>query len=231
LATREEGKQRRRRDIVRAAHRLVQRTGDTGFSMRTLAEEAGVSIATPYNLFGSKQAVMYAVLDADIDAYQRRLEHLRADETEVFFKAVTLATGLFAHEPAFYRTVLFAVYSDGGREYRAMFSGPRHAMWRRLVVAARDAQVLVADVEPDAFALQLGRSFFAAIMEWVLGELSIEELEISAHYAFALLLLSMATPASAPALRLRTQNLQENLKSCWRAPTGATNGSVRRAAG
>ena len=133
MSNREQAKDTRRRRIVRAARVLMQKTGDTGFSMRALADEAGVSIATPYNLFGSKQSIMFAVLDADLEQYQRRLAKLRVDELDVFFKAVTLTTSLFSTEPAFYRAVLFAVYNDGGREFRSMFGGPRHAMWKGMV--------------------------------------------------------------------------------------------------
>ncbi len=200
--------------------------------MRALADEAGVSVATPYNLFGSKQAIMYAVLDADIEAYQQSLERVRADGIDVFFKAVTLSTSLFAKEPEFYRTVLFAVYSDGGREYRAMFSGPRHAMWRRLVVEARDGGLLSQDVDPDAFALQLGRSFFASILEWVLGELTLKELDVWAQYGFALLLLSMATPTSQTRLRDLVTATQKQIRASWRERAKQVNGSEsRRSAG
>ena len=142
MSNREEAKHSRRRKIVRAARVLMQQTGDTGFSMRALAEQAGVSIATPYNLFGSKQAIMFAVLDADLEYYQKRLAKVRVDELDVFFKAVSLATTLYSTEPSFYRAVLFAVYNDGGREFKSMFGGPRHIMWKGFVQDAVKAGFL-----------------------------------------------------------------------------------------
>lgn len=216
MSNREEAKHGRRRQIVRAARALMQQTGDTGFSMRALAEQAGVSIATPYNLFGSKQTIMFAVLDADLEHYQQRLAKLRADELDVFFKAVSLATSLYATEPAFYRAVLFAVYNDGGREFRSMFGGPRHAMWKSLVQDAVSAGFLSADVEPDAFAINLGRSFFSAILEWVSGELSLPELEAWAQYGFALSLSAMATPKSRARLHDKVLTQQKRLQKLWK---------------
>ena len=59
-STRELGKSKRRREILAAARDLMRQSDDLGFSMRTLADRAGVSIATPYNLFGSKQAWLSA---------------------------------------------------------------------------------------------------------------------------------------------------------------------------
>ena len=222
MSNREQGKDVRRRRIVRAARELMQQTGDAGFSMRALADQAGVSIATPYNLFGSKQTVMFAVLDADLEHYQKRLAKLRVDELDVFFKAVTLATSLYSTEPAFYRAVLFAVYNDGGREFRSMFGGPRHAMWKGMVQDAINAGFLSDAVEPDAFAINLGRTFFSAILEWVSGELSLAELEAWAQYGFALALSAMATRASADRLHDKVIAQQVRLRKLWKKRLAAT---------
>ncbi len=194
----------------------MQQTGDAGFSMRALAEQAGVSIATPYNLFGSKQTIMFAVLDADLELYQTRLAKLRVDELDVFFKAVSLATSLYATEPSFYRAVLFAVYNDGGREFRSMFGGPRHAMWKGFVQDAVTAGHLSEEVEPDAFAINLGRTFFSAILEWVSGELSLPELEAWVQYGFALSLSAMATPKSQQRLHTKALDQQNRLQKLWK---------------
>ena len=52
-ASRPSGRER----VLDAAERLLAR-GGAGFSMRDLAEEAGVSFATPFNQFGAKGAIM-----------------------------------------------------------------------------------------------------------------------------------------------------------------------------
>ena len=216
MPSREESKEHRRRTIVRAARTLMQETGQAGFSMRGLADKAGVSIATPYNLFGSKQAVMFAVLDADLEQYQDQLERLKADEIDVFFKAVSLATSLYSAEPAFYRAVLFAAYNDGGTGFRAMFSGPRHAMWRRLVNNARAAGKIAHEVEPNSFAINLAHIFFSCIIEWVNGLLSLEELETRAQYGFAIALRGVATPATSDKLWDKIISTQKRLKTIHR---------------
>lgn len=194
----------------------MQETGQPGFSMRALAEAAGVSIATPYNLFGSKQAVMYAVLDADLAEYQEQLENLDADQLDVFFEAVSLAASLYSDEPGFYRAVLFAAYNDGGTEFRAMFSGPRHAMWRRLVNNATAAGLLDEAVEANSFAMNLGHIFFSCIIEWVNGLLTLEEMEARVQYGFAVTLRGMATPAGSQRLRERAIELQKRLKVLYK---------------
>lgn len=221
MPTREESKAERRRAIVRAARALMQETGQAGFSMRALAERAGVSIATPYNLFGSKQAVMYAVLDSDLAQYQEQLERLDADEIDVFFHAVSLAATLYSAEPGFYRAVLFAVYNDGGTEFRAMFGGPRHAMWRRLVTDARAAGLLESDVDTNAFAIHLGHILFGCIIEWVNGLITLEEMELRGHYGFAIALRGMATAGAATRLRGKTLAAQKRLRALRRQQSKA----------
>jgi AcrR family transcriptional regulator len=213
MASREDAKERRRRDIVHAARVLMQRTGNTGFSMRALAEEAGVSIATPYNLFGSKQTVMFAVLDADLQQYQERLERLRADELEVFFKAVTLTSSLYASEAGFYRAVLFAAYNAGGTQFRSIFDGPRHAMWKGLVSNAKHAGVIRDDIEPAAFAINLGHIFFSCILEWVNGVITLEEMEARVQYGFAISLHGVCTPAMSERLWDKVLATQKRLKA------------------
>jgi hypothetical protein len=137
---------------------------------------------------------------------------------------------LYATEPSFYRAVLLAVYNDGGREFRSMFGGPRHAMWKGLVQDAIDANFLSGDVEPDAFAINLGRSFFSAILEWANGQLTLPELDAWAQYGFALALAGMATPKSTARLHDKSVAQQKRLRRMWkqqRVAHGKTrNGAV-----
>lgn len=211
MASREEAKRRRRHDIVRAACALMRERGDTGFSMRALAAAAGVSIATPYNLFGSKQAIMFAVLEADMGRYQERLERLRADELEMFFKAVSLASTYYSREPEFHRSVLFSVYGDGGKDYQAIFSGQRFLFLAELVRGATSAGFLQEEIDPDTFAMTLGHMLFSALLEWMFGEVSLKEFEVRAHYGFTLLLLGAGTPLAVERLQPRLYSLQKRL--------------------
>src|ERR1041385_1026819 len=61
MGLREKQTGERRERILDAARKLMRRAGGTGFTMRALAKEAGVSLATPYNLFRSKAGVLYAL--------------------------------------------------------------------------------------------------------------------------------------------------------------------------
>lgn len=215
MTSREQAKNRRRRQITDAARALL-RGGETGFTMRNLAETAGVSIATPYNLFGSKQAVMFAVLETDLARYGRELARQDLDGIERLFHAVSLARAGYADDPDYHRAVLFAAYNDGGREYRSLFAGTGHAIWRDMVTAAVDAGQLRPELDPDAFAATLEHMMFSCVLEWVRGELSLEELELRAHYGFALVLLGMCEPQVRSGLETRALQAQQQLTALWK---------------
>ncbi|MBI1402775.1 MAG: TetR family transcriptional regulator [Porphyrobacter sp.] len=63
MSRREEAKAFNRARICAAAQEIIRREGIDKLTMRRLAEQAGVSLRTPYNLFGSKTEVLIALLD------------------------------------------------------------------------------------------------------------------------------------------------------------------------
>jgi AcrR family transcriptional regulator len=66
MSTRELQKSVRRRAILDAARQLILDGKDRDFSMPTLAAKAGVSLVTPYNLFGSKSSILLEIVREDI---------------------------------------------------------------------------------------------------------------------------------------------------------------------
>lgn len=56
-----------RERVVKAAFVLFQKGGEAALTMRRLAAEAGVSDATPYNLFKNKTGVLVAMFEAFLD--------------------------------------------------------------------------------------------------------------------------------------------------------------------
>jgi AcrR family transcriptional regulator len=188
--------------------------------MRSLAREAGVSIATPYNLFGSKQSILLAVLDADLADFQRELAGLRADETgpdgiAVLFEVSSLLSNVLAREPDFYRNVLCAL-SRGGPELRQMVGGPRYLVWKRLLYQATEAGLLDPDVDPDAFAIASSQLSVANVLEWAQGALTLEEMDARNEYGLALALLAIATDRSRSYLQQRMRGAEGKLQQQWR---------------
>jgi AcrR family transcriptional regulator len=194
VGRREAGKAERRARIIHAARDLIRETGNAGLSMRALAARAGVSLATPYNLFGSKRAIVLAVLD-DVREFQDRFAHLRStDPLERLFAAVDMAVEFYVSDPRFYRTLWAAVFDASDDVRREIFNWKRNEFWRNLVAGAAEAGALMPQINVELLFRALDRNFESAMLEWVVGELAPELLAPTIRYGHALILKGAASP-------------------------------------
>src|SRR5437867_496729 len=72
MSLRERNKEKRKSQIIASAERLVLRGKSTDFSMHELAQEAGTSVKTTYNLIGSKSTVLYSILSKALDKIDKQ---------------------------------------------------------------------------------------------------------------------------------------------------------------
>lgn len=208
VSRREAGKAERRSRIIHAARDLIRETGNTGLSMRALATRAGVSLATPYNLFGSKRAILLAVLD-DIREYLDRFAHLRAtDPLERLFGALDICIEFYVADPSFYRTIWAALF-DPSDDFRSqIFNSKRAAFWEGLVGDVAKAGVIAPDINTELLFKALDRSFGAAMLDWVTGELNQAQLGPAIRHGYALILKGAASPDWRGPLEARIQQSQ-----------------------
>ena len=202
------GKAKRRRQIIDAARALIRETGNAGLSMRALAARAGVSLATPYNLFGSKRAIVLAVLQ-DIREFHERFSHLRsADPMERLFFALDMAVGFYVADPPFYK-VLWAAVFDVSDDVRTEIFNPKHsAFWRGLIGDAVEAGAISNEIDPDLLLRQLDFLFRCNMLDWVVGELDPDILAPAIRYGYALMLLGASSPEWRGPLQARILEAQ-----------------------
>lgn len=212
---RERNKSQRRVAILDAARQLMHDSGNTGFSMRSLAEQAGVSLATPYNLFGSKQAILVALLNSDFEKFQESLSQLSAGSIDVMFEAVRLTTENLKQDPSYYRGAMAEVTLDARPAVRNMILGPPYLLWKRLLREAVYKGSLSNTVDLDPFTITVTQLMFATTREWVQGYLNLPEMEARMRYGVALNLLAIATDASRQILRDHLAQAEADLKSLW----------------
>jgi AcrR family transcriptional regulator len=208
LSRREAGKAERRRQIIQAARDLIRETGNAGLSMRGLAARAGVSLATPYNLFGSKRAIVVAVLQ-DVREFQERFSTLQAtDPLENIFAALDLSLQFYVGDPTFYRTLWAALFdtSDGVRG--EILNPKRDAFWRGLILDAVSSGAIVGEIGPDLLLRHLESVLRSVMFDWVVGEISPARLGAVASHGYALVLLGAASPDGRAPLRARMLDAQ-----------------------
>jgi AcrR family transcriptional regulator len=194
LGRREAAKAERRARIIRAARDLIRETGNAGLSMRALAHRAGVSLATPYNLLGSKRAIVLAVLQ-DIREFQERFSILKSpDPLERIFSAVDMSVEFYVTDPRFYKTLWAAVFDTSDEVRAAILNPKREAFWQGLVREAADAGAIAGEVNVEFLQHQLDFLFRSVILDWVVEELRPEALAPTIRLGFALLLKGAAAP-------------------------------------
>jgi len=208
---REAGKAERRARIIQAARELIRETGNAGLSMRVLAQRAGVSLATPYNLFGSKRAIVLALLQ-DVREFHERFAQLRAtDPLERIFQAVDLQIEIYLADPRLYRTMWAAVFDTSDDLRATLWNERRDAFWRGLLAAAVEAGALGREINQEWLQRQLDHVFRCIMLDWVVGILRPEAVATAAHHGYALILKGAATPEWSGPLGARILASQQRL--------------------
>ncbi|MEZ6001131.1 TetR/AcrR family transcriptional regulator [Hyphomonas sp.] len=215
IGQRERAKEERRQRIIRAVRDLIRETGDANPSMRLIASRAGVSIATAYNLFGSKQAVVLAVLE-DRQNFKERFASLKArNPIDLVFAAHELAVSYYTHDPEFYRPLWRALLDSSGKSDMSIVPPERQAetraAWRTVLLQARDDGYLDKDESIEWLERSLTHSATGAMLSWATEALSTEALLPSAGLGYAYILSAAATAKGRPTLKQRIASYKASL--------------------
>lgn len=215
---REAAKAERRLRIIQAARDLIRETGDAGLSMRALAAKAGVSLATPYNLFGSKRAVLVAVLE-DIKGFGTRFAGFGSlDSLDRILRAAKLAVSYYEADPAFYRVLWTSILAASGSEERgAIFNAKRQTFWLKLLDDAVEEGLLLPEIDTTVLLRGLDYSFRSVMLHWVIAEIDLEDIQAAVGYGYALALRGAATPKGQALLLKRLTAFQAALPAIERA--------------
>jgi AcrR family transcriptional regulator len=199
-AAHERGKSRRRRAILDAARDIILREGEAGMTMRSMAAKAGVSPATPYNLFGSKQAILQAIYDEDYEAFTRQFEAQASDDALLrLFDIADFSIDYFEQQPDFYRALFAILQRHSGSEVDSRSWSLRMAYLQGVVRAGVAAGELSDATPIELVCSALLRIVKAIAQEWVEGALSLEQARRELRVSFALVLASLVTAKGAPA--------------------------------
>jgi AcrR family transcriptional regulator len=210
MASHEENKAERRARIVQAARALIRETGRTGLSMRALASRAGVSLATPYNLLGSKEAVLKALLEADLQEFRGALPVPGSgDPIERIFAAVTVATRLYSTDESFYRTLFLALFESDNVELREFYGPDRQQFWEELLREAVHTGLLLSETDVAALARNIRYVFTGVLHRWATSSSRPGWIEAEIGYGVSLALCAVATSGAIGCIRARLNAYQD----------------------
>ena len=186
-----------RERILDAAERLLAQ-GDAAFSMRALADEAGLSFATPFNQYGSKGAIMLALSARRIELMHARLggTALPVDAVDRILMAADVAASVMCADPTVNRAVMAAIGAP--IDTPGDVSSRSSAFWAEALGAGTGLSdtALALAVLPD----QLAVMFRGVLSFWTAGEIADRMLVPRARDAAAIALLGFTRRADRTAL-------------------------------
>ena len=200
LSLRERNKQLARDVVLDAAERLL-RKGELGeFSMRALAAEAQVGFATPFNHFGSKNAIMQALSARLVGrmAVKFREQVPPGDAFDRVLAMGVISIGLLLEQPEVYRAVVASV--GAVQATPSAVRSNSESLWS---LALGHAAGITPDLRPFALTRlpeQLAYLFRGCLSFWIAGELTDDALDDAFAAGVATLMLGLVEPARRPAL-------------------------------
>lgn len=204
----ERSKAKRRQAIVSAARELIRETGETGLSMRALAARANVSLATPYNLFGSKQGVLVALSNIEAEAFGKMFQaQASTNSLSRIFEYVDMTFSLYRSDEKYWRVMLRILYRSEDAQLRERLRKPRVRFLRALLKDAIVAGNLDSELSVDFVSRALFGIYLYTVQEWVHEQISLERARLETGFGYSLILLAEAAEHAKPELLARRNRL------------------------
>jgi AcrR family transcriptional regulator len=210
MRTRELQKHARRRAILDAARALILEDKARDFSMPELAEKAGVSLVTPYNLFGSKSHILLEIVREDIFEPVQTIGDLACDSLGDWIAelSATLAR-IYYRNRHFYRRMIVTLVAqenaDVQRESLALSYGLFETVLDRLVAQKK----IVPIVSPATLAKHLTHGVSGALQERLMERGSEQALRDEIEMGLLLVLGGVALPDDRAQIVQRIVTLDE----------------------
>ncbi len=202
----------RRGRILDAAESLIRQTGGTDFPMLALAERAEVSPTTPYNLFGSKAGVLYALLNRTMDQINERTQSFSSDNPiERALEAAELGAEFFARDPEFFRSLYLFLLGVRDAVHRPHFMNRGLEFWQRPLETPEPRALLPAGIKAEELARELMIHFVGVMELWLHEELDDDGFRAQTVYGTTLLLLGLADDALRQRLLKRLKDARRKL--------------------
>jgi AcrR family transcriptional regulator len=200
LVTRQ--REERKERILEVVRQLIAESGYDTVTMRELAEKSMVSVPTLYNLFGSKNELLYSAVESYFADLVANAEVIEAEDG--LARIISLAEILGRQTPrhaAYARSLtgLLGKPSEAAGLNDLVASQLTNELVRALEQMKRDRQ-LVAWADPLPLGGRLANQISMTNFEWARHQVSDEGLEGALLYGAAVTLLGVARGKAAQVL-------------------------------
>jgi AcrR family transcriptional regulator len=192
---REQAKGGRRSRIVQATCALLREVQVSHLSVKMIADQAGLSPATVYNLFGTKAAVLEKVYERDLFEFEHRVaDTVSRDSLERIFDCVAITADHYRADPRFYRSIIRMPNGEhADPELIDALSRSRGHFWGDLVRTAMQDGHLGPDADPSRLGSVMNHLAAGAVACWVANLITLDRYEQDVAFGFAALLSPFAT--------------------------------------
>lgn len=182
----------RRERILEAAREIIAERGFEALTVRELAQAAGVTAPTIYNLIGSKDQVLVAAVAEQTDRFVRSIERAPGDVVPIVEANLRELLGM----PRYYRSLLrLLLTSDEALEPRRTVSAALGGQLRSALGELAEDGGIEDWVDLDALTQQIQGLMGGASQAWAGGALSDEEFARFELHGVALLMLGVTRGA------------------------------------
>ena len=197
MSQREAAKAENRTKIKDAARAIIREEGMDKLTMRRLAEVANVSLRTPYNLFGSKTEVLFALLaNASDNLSEQLVNDNQGLVIERLFYALDAMEAYIRADNEFYQTVYWGVMtSDQGEKRRAGYD-QMITLTQAFVTQAIANNELASDTDPRELGKHIGIQLMSVLGMWASGFFDSQECVAYVRKSWSATLLIIATRKS-----------------------------------
>ena len=194
VGLRERNKAKRRNAVLDAALEMLDDPEMVALTTEQIAERAELSVATVYNLVGTREQLLLALIDRLIaDLMSSSAVNAPVDDPVASLRdLISGSVEALTTRPTAYRRVVLQLTAAANGDLHTKLSPARAGSeeFRR----AQAAGLVRHDLEPDALALQVYLSYNGALLRWAAGALTDISFKAAALHGLAVVLAASATP-------------------------------------
>jgi AcrR family transcriptional regulator len=210
MSTRELRKTERRRLILDAARTLILDGKERDFSMPALAEKAGVSLVTPYNLFGSKSGILVEIVREDIFERIKAIAELEATSAAGWASELAcLLARVYYRNRHFYRRMIVSLVAQESAEGQRAALEFSYAMFTLPLKRLQERGVISAVVPAEIIARHLAHSVSGSLQHRLMERGSEALLRQEIETGLLLVLAGISTDDERGAMLARIRVLAE----------------------
>lgn len=204
-ALRDRNRQQARELVLDTAERLLAGSAQADFSMRELAAEAGVGFATPFNHFGSKNAIMQALSTRLIERMAARFRDA-SPPGDAIDRVLAMGRGAIAQmleQPKVAKAVVGSLGVVG--PVPSHVRPQSRQLWSLALGDHAGIAEAMRDLAPTLLPEQFAFSFRGCLSFWIAGEIEDERLAAAFEAGACAILLGFADPPRREHLLARMQ--------------------------